>query len=75
MDLHKLKTEEIKGYDASKFSETERDLRRELLTLRMDIYNPRNKHTAKFRGLRKSLARLLTVKHERAQAPTANQAK
>ena len=75
MDLHKLTTEEIRGFDAAKLRETENDVRRAMVNIRMDIYTSRNQHTAKIRGLRKSLARLLTVKNQAAVgAPKAAKA-
>lgn len=68
MDLHKLTTEEIRGFDNGKLRETEHEVRRAMVNIRMDIYTSRNTHTAKIRGLRKSLARLLTVKNAAAAA-------
>ncbi len=66
MELHQLSAEEIKGFDAAKLKETEGEIRQSLVTIRMDIYTAKNQHTAKIRGLRKSLARLLTVKNATA---------
>ena len=63
MELHKLKKEELKGYDAAKLRETEKDIRRQLHEVRMDIYSGPGKHTGKIRGLRRSLARVLTLQH------------
>ena len=63
MNLHKVKTEELKGFDAAKLRETEREVRRELHEVRMDIYSGPGKHTGKIRGLRKTLARILTLQH------------
>ncbi len=62
MELHQLSAEEIRGFDAAKMRETEGEIRQELVKIRMDIYTAKNQHTGKIRGLRKSLARLLTVK-------------
>lgn len=71
MELHKLKTEELKGLDSAKLRETEKDIRRQLVDIRMDIYTAQNKHTGKIRGLRKALARVLTLAHasKKAAAP------
>lgn len=75
MDLHKLKTEEIRGFDAGKLRETEHEVRRAMVNIRMDIYTSRNAQTAKIRGLRQSLARILTVKNAtKAVAPQAAKA-
>ena len=62
MELYKLTADELKGYDAAKLRETEKEIRRELVNIRMDIYTAPAQHTGKIRGLRKSLARLLTLK-------------
>jgi ribosomal protein L29 len=61
MELHKLDMETIKGYDSARLREAEAEVRKEMVNIRMDIYTARNQHTAKIRGLKKSLARLLTV--------------
>ncbi len=61
MDLQKLSINDIKGFDAVKLRETEKAVRKALLDVRMDIYTAENKHTGKIRGLRKTLARVLTV--------------
>ena len=62
MELHQLSAEEIRGFDAGKMRETEGEIRQELVKIRMDIYTAKNQHTGKIRGLKKSLARLLTIK-------------
>jgi ribosomal protein L29 len=72
MDLHKLSTEELRGFEPGKLKETESEIRRALVTIKMDIYTAKNQHTAKIRGLKKALARLLTVQHQvSAKAPAA----
>ena len=63
MELHKLKNEELKALDSAKLRETDKDIRRQLVDIRMDIYSAQNKHTGKIRGLRKALARVLTAQH------------
>lgn len=65
MELHKLSVGDLKGLDKAAFQTTEKDIRKELLKLRMDIYTAKSAHGAKIRGLRKSLARLLTVKGQK----------
>ena len=75
MELHKLSTADLRGQEATKLGETETSIRKELGKIRMDIYTARNQHTAKIRGLRKTLARLLTVRHEvAAKTPKAPKA-
>lgn len=66
MELHQLTTEELRGYDAGKMRETEKDIRRALVDIRMAVYAPRGANTAKVRGLRKALARLHTLRHQAA---------
>ena len=63
MDLHKLATEDLKSMDATALRDTEQSIRRELLNLRMDIYSAPASHVGRKRGLKKSLARLLTLRH------------
>src|SRR4051794_9683655 len=74
MELHKLTSEEIRGYDAGKLRETETDIRKALVNIRMDIYTAKNQHTSKIRGLRKALARLLTVRGRPAKTGAAKPA-
>ena len=62
MDLQKLKSEEIRGFDAKRSAEVEGQVRRALLDARMDIYNPAARGAAKIRGLKRTLARLLTLR-------------
>lgn len=62
MDLHKLKTEEIRGFDVARSVELEHQIRRALHDARMDIYNPAARASGKIRGLKRSLARLLTLR-------------
>ncbi len=68
MELHKLDMETIKGYDSARLREAEAEVRKEMVNIRMDIYTARNQHTAKIRGLKKSLARLLTVSGQPAKS-------
>lgn len=62
MELHKLKAEEIRGFDNSKSIEIEHQIRRALHDARMDIYNPAAQASGRIRGLKRSLARLLTLR-------------
>jgi ribosomal protein L29 len=61
MELHKLKMDEIRGWAPEKVKEAADESRLELAKIRMDIYTSRSANASKIRGLRKSLARLLTV--------------
>lgn len=64
MELHKLNMSEIKGLDHLALREVEKDVRKSLMKIRMDIYKSKSAQGAKFRGLRKSLARLLTAQNQ-----------
>ncbi len=61
MELDKLTVSQIKSYDKGRRFELTKDLRQELLKLRMDIYAEKGKHSSTLRKLRKSLARVLTI--------------
>lgn len=67
MDLHKLKSEEIRGFDSTRSVELERQVRRALHDARMDIYNPAARAGGRIKGLKRTLARLLTLR-----TPTAS---
>lgn len=72
MELHKLKIADIRGLDATSARDTVQEIRHELAKIRMDIYTAKNSQGAKVRGLRKTLARILTVRGEAdAKAPKA----
>ena len=62
MDLHKIKSEEIRGLDVVKSVELEQQVRRALHDARMDLYNPAARAAGRIRGLKRSLARLLTLR-------------
>jgi len=72
MDLHKLKAEEIRSWESDKVRETEHEIRLEMANIRMDIYNASSKSTGKVQGLRRSLARVLTVNNELAKKAKAS---
>ena len=66
MDLHKLKTDEIRSWEPAKIRETENEIRMEMANIRMDIYSAQSNNSGKVSGLKKSLARVLTVTNELA---------
>ena len=68
MELDKLTASQIKGYDTSRRVELAKDLRQELLKLKMDIYAEKGKPSATLRKLRKNLARVLTVNNAASKA-------
>jgi len=61
MELHKVPVAEMRGFDKGRLKELRHEIQRELVKLRMDVYSARAQHSARVRGLRKTLARLLTV--------------
>ena len=61
MDFNKLKVKEIRAFDAKKIGDTVKNLRKELVGLRMDVYNAGPQAKTQARNMRKTLARLLTV--------------
>lgn len=74
MDLHKIPTEELRGYDSNRRREIVGQLRRELHNIRMDIFSARAQHSAKIRGLKKTLARLLTFEAAGSKGTVAKKA-
>ena len=66
MDFVKNNVKEIRAFDAKKISDTAKNLRKELVGMRMDVYNSGPQAKANARNLRKNLARLLTVAVEKA---------
>ena len=78
MELHKMKMADVRGIDASKIRETEKEIRLELAKIRMDIYTAKSAHAGKIKGLKTALARLLTVETElnraKPKAPKAPKA-
>lgn len=66
MDLtKKLPVGEMRNFDAKRASETEKEIRKELLNIRMEIFKAPAANAGKKRNLKKALARLLTVKSEK----------
>jgi ribosomal protein L29 len=61
MDMNKLKTKEIRAMDSKKLQDSAKNIRKELVGLRMDVYNAGPQAKSKARNLRKTLARVLTV--------------
>ena len=66
MDMNKLNVKEIRAMDAKKLKDTATSLRKELVGLRMDVYNAGPQAKSKARNMRKTLARLLTVGGEKS---------
>ena len=68
MDLHKLSTDEVRGWEPARLQEVEGEIRLELAKLRMDIYTAQAQHSGQIRGLKKSLARVLTIANDKKRA-------
>ena len=64
MELTKLTTEDIRGFESDRLKEVEFDLRKEICTKRMDVYAEKGKHIATVKKLKKTLARINTVVNE-----------
>jgi ribosomal protein L29 len=65
MDFTKLSSKDIRAMDVRKLSDNVVSLRKELVTLRMDVYNAGPQAKSKSRNMRKALARLLMVAAEK----------
>ncbi len=67
MELHKIKISDLMGLEGARLREMEQEIRREMASARMDVYAAQGQYSSKKRGMRKSLARLLTVKGEQTR--------
>lgn len=65
MDLQKITAAELKDFDRAKLNGLETDIRREMAMLGMDVYAAQGQSSGKKRALKKSLARVLTVKNQK----------
>jgi ribosomal protein L29 len=72
MEIEKLSKADIKTYDATRLRETEKDLRRELAMIRMDVHTDKKVHVGKIRNIKKNVARVLTAQSELLQQAPAN---
>ena len=72
MDYLKVTTEELRGVEASDLKAAEREVRKQLADLRMDVYTASAVNSGKSSRLKKTLARILTVKNLGKQAQQAN---
>lgn len=68
MDFKNLSSKDIRSMDVRKLSDSTIALRKELVTMRMDVYNAGPQANAKARNMRKTLARLLTVANEKSNS-------
>lgn len=70
METSKLTMAEIAGFQPAKLKETENEIRRELATVRMDLYTAKSSHRGKIVKLKKNLARIMTVQTQKRQSAT-----
>jgi len=68
MELNKINAETLRNYDTSKLNDVELDIRSQMLRLRMDIYTEKAKNSAKMKGLKRGLARTLTIRNEKSRS-------
>jgi ribosomal protein L29 len=61
MDIVKLNAKEVRAMEVKKLIDSAKSIRKELVGLRMDVYNAGPQAKSKARNLRKTLARVLTV--------------
>jgi len=65
MDHTKIGMVDIRSFESPRLKEVEREVRRELANVRMDIYTAPTAHTGNIRKLKKALARVMTVQTEK----------
>lgn len=71
MDYLKVSSEELRGVEPAELKVAERSVRKQLVESRMDIYSPQEITSDKSRRLRRTLARILTVRNEQLRAQKA----
>lgn len=62
MDFEKVTLDDIRAYDVGKSVEAEKEVRKELALMRMDVYQDRARMVGKKKKLKKLLARVLTLR-------------
>jgi len=72
MDIQKITQEEIRGYEPTRLKEYEAELRTKLAEIRMDVYQSVANAAQVKRGLKRNLARVLTVKNTKKKAENNN---
>lgn len=66
-DFLKITAAELRGEEAAQLVGYEKDIRKQLAELRMDVYTASAVSSGKVKSLKRSLARVLLVKQELAQ--------
>ena len=62
MDILEIKMSDINSSDPAQLKDIEKDVRKQLAEVRLDVYTNPASFTGKIRKLKKTLARVLTVK-------------
>jgi large subunit ribosomal protein L29 len=63
-----MRTEELRELETAEMDAKERDMREQIFRLRFQMTMGQTDGVKKYRALRKELARLMTVRSERAKA-------
>lgn len=61
MDLKKMKMDTLRSYDLDRLDSVSKDLRKELASLKMDIFTEKSKKSGSLLKLKRNLARSLTL--------------
>ena len=72
MDLAKLTMDEIKSFDDTRLRDVEVDIRKSIMKIRLDAFKEKGKNSGVLRGLKKRLARALTIRQERSNQQNKN---
>jgi ribosomal protein L29 len=70
MDLNKLTINDVVTLDTSRLYEVEKEIRQEMAMLSMDVYSEQGKFSSKKRGLKRGLAKVLTVRNQKESKKT-----
>jgi len=68
MDLKKIKLDTFRSYDLGRLEAVSKDIRKELLSLNMNIFTDKSKTAADKSRLKKNLARSLTLINEKKRS-------
>jgi len=68
MDFKKIKMDTLRSYDLAKLKSVSQDLRKELASLKMDIFTQGSKKAGDLSKLKKNLARSLTLINEKKRS-------
>ena len=75
MDFNSISSKDMQTMDLRKLSDSVIAVRKELVTMRMDVYNAGPQANSKARKLRKTLARFLMVSGDKSRATLAKMKK